>query len=218
MNRLGWRPSPHVLTNESLDNVLQAYEAADRESSIRDKRWVVEHIPNATPTQMDRLAKLSVIVSTQTAGYASNYDAAVQNLGKEQAERQTPVKEMLDHRLVVVTGSDYAGPNPDTASPNDPFIPLYYYVTRRTREGKVIGPQQRISREEALRIATNYPAYARWGEKLKGSIEPGKLADFVILSADFMTIPEEQILQLRPMATYVGGRRVFSAPDAKARF
>ena len=67
-------------------------------------------------------------------------------------------------------------------------------------------------------IATNNNAYATWDEKVKGSIEPGKLADFVILSADFMTIPEDQILQLHPMATYVGGRKVFAAPDGTATF
>jgi hypothetical protein len=67
-------------------------------------------------------------------------------------------------------------------------------------------------------VATYNNAYATWSEKVKGSIEPGKLADFVILSGDFMTIPEDQILQLRPIATYVGGRKVFSAPDAKDAF
>ena len=82
----------------------------------------------------------------------------------------------------------------------------------------MIGPQEKISREDALRIATNNNAYATWDEKVKGSIEPGKLADFVILSADFMTIPEDQILQLHPMATYVGGRKVFSASGGTATF
>lgn len=217
-NRLGWRPAPHVPTNESLDIVLEAYEAADRERSIRDKRWIVEHIPNATPAQMERLARLGVIVSTNMAGYAGDYEAAVKNLGREQAERQTPVRELLDHRLIVVAGSDYAGPNPDTTTSNNPFIPLYYYVSRKTREGRVLGAHEKISRAEALRIATMNNAHITWEENLKGSIEPGKLADFVILSADFMTIPEDQILQLRPMATYVGGRKVFSAPDAKGAF
>jgi predicted amidohydrolase YtcJ len=206
LNRLGWRHAPHVATNEALEAVLQAYEAADRESPIRDKRWVVEHIPNVTPPLMDRLAKLGVIVSTNMAGYAGNYDAAVRALGQEQAERQTPVREMLDHHLVVVIGSDYAGPNPDTATSNNPFVPLYYYVSRRTRGGRVLGPQEKITREEALRIATYNNAFATWEEKMKGSIEPGKLADFLVLSGDFMTIPEDEILKLRPMATYVGGR------------
>jgi predicted amidohydrolase YtcJ len=218
LNRLGWRHSPHVGTNESLESVLQAYEAADRENPIRDKRWVVEHIPSVTPPLMERLAKLGVIVSTNMAGYAGNYDAAVRTLGQEQAERQTPVKEMLDHNLIVVIGSDYGGPNPDTATSNNPFVPLYYYVSRKTRAGRVLGPQEKISREQALRIATNNNAFATWEEKVKGSIEPGKLADFLVLSADFMTIPEDEILKLHPMATYVGGRKVYEAPEANGAF
>jgi predicted amidohydrolase YtcJ len=177
-------------------------------------RWVVEHIPNVTPPLMDRLAKLGVVVSTNMAGYANDYNAAVRTLGREQAERQTPVREMLDHHLVVVIGSDYSGPNPDTATSNNPFVPLYYYVSRKTRGGRVLGPQEKISREEALRIATNNNAFATWEEKVKGSIEAGKLADFVVLSGDFMTIPEDEILKLRPIATYVGGHKVYSAPDA----
>jgi predicted amidohydrolase YtcJ len=213
LNRLGWRHSPHVGTNEALEAVLQAYEAADRESPIRDKRWLVEHIPNVTPPLMERLAKLNVIVSTNMAGYAGNYDAAVRALGREQAERQTPVKEMLDHHLVVVNGSDYGGPSPETTTSNNPFLPLYYYVSRKTRDGRVLGAHEKITREEALRIATYNNAFATWEEKVKGSIEPGKLADFLVLSGDFMTIPEDEILKLHPMATYVGGRKVYSAPE-----
>jgi len=218
LNHLGWRHAPHVGTNEALEAVLQAYEAADRESPIRDKRWVVEHIPNVTPPLMERLAKLGVIVSTNMAGYTGNYDAAVRALGQEQAERQTPVREMLDHHLVVVAGSDYAGPNPETTTSNNPFVPLYYYVSRRNRDGRVLGPQEKITRQEALRIATYNNAFATWEEKVKGSIEPGKLADFLVLSGDFMTVPEEEILKLYPMATYVGGRKVYSAPAANGAF
>ena len=218
LNRLGWRHSPHVGTNEALEAILQAYEAADRESPIRDKRWVVEHIPNVTPPLMERLAKLGVIVSTNMAGYAGNYDAAVRALGREQAERQTPVKEMLDHHLVVVNGSDYGGPSPETTTSNNPFVPLYYYVSRKTRDGRVLGPQEKISREQALRIATYNNAFATWEEKVKGSIESGKLADFLVLSGDFMTIPEDEILKLHPLATYVGGRKVYEAPEANGAF
>ena len=218
LNRLGWRHSPHVGTNEALEAILQAYEAADRESPIRDKRWVVEHIPNVTPPLMERLAKLGVIVSTNMAGYTGNYDAAVRALGREQAERQTPVREMLDHHLVIVNGSDYGGPTPETTTSNNPFVPLYYYVSRKTRDGRVLGAHEKISREEALRIATTNNAFATWEEKVKGSIEPGKLADFLVLSGDFMTIPEDEILKLHPMATYVGGRRVYAAPEANGAF
>jgi predicted amidohydrolase YtcJ len=98
------------------------------------------------------------------------------------------------------------------------FVPLYYYVSRKTRDGRVLGAQEKISREEALRIATNNNAYATWEEKVKGSIEPGKLADFLVLSGDFMTIPEDEILKLHPLATYVGGRKVYEATEANGAF
>src|SRR5262249_11508785 len=160
-------------------------EAADRESPIRDKRWVVEHIPNVTPPLMERLAKLGVIVSTNMAGYPGRYDAPVRTLGKEQGEPQTPGGGKLDHNLVGGIGSDYSGPNPETTTSNNPFVPLYYYVSRKTRDGRVLGPHEKISREEALRIATYNNAFATWEENVKGSIEPGKLADFLVLSGDF---------------------------------
>ena len=105
-----------------------------------------------------------------------------------------------------------------TATSNNPFVPLYYYVSRKTRDGRVLGSHEKISREEALRIATYNNAFATWEEKVKGSIEPGKLADFLVLSGDFMTIPEDDILKLHPMATYVGGRKVYAAPEANGAF
>jgi predicted amidohydrolase YtcJ len=218
MNRLGWRPSPHVGNNETLDIILDAWEAADRDQSIKDRRWVVEHVPNATPAEIKRMAALGIIVSTNMVGYANDYQAAVKNLGQEQADRQTPVRELIDNKLIVLNGSDYNGPNPDTATSNNPFVPLYYYITRKNKEGNVVGEQEKITREEALRIATLNNAYVTFEEDVKGSIEAGKLADFVVLSADFLTVPEEQILQLRPMATYVGGKKVFTAADANGAY
>jgi predicted amidohydrolase YtcJ len=218
MNRLGWRPSAHLVTNVSLDMALDAWEVADRDQSIKDKRWVIEHAPYATPTDIRRMAALGVIVSTNVIGYTNDYQAAVKTLGQEQADRQTPVREFLDAKLLVLNGSDYNGPNPETTTSNNPWPPLYYYVTRKNTAGQVVGAREKITRAEALRIATINNAYVTYEEKVKGSIEPGKLADFVVLSADFLTVPEEQILQLRPMATYVGGKKVFTAPDAKGAY
>lgn len=220
-NRLGWRFSPHINaspgTNFSADEVLNAtllgYEAVDRDRSIRDKRWVVEHIPFATPDQLDRLAKLGVIVSLQAAGYNGGYEAAVRAVGKERAERQTPIRDMLDRHMIVCAGSDFGGPNPDEALPNNPFKYFYYYVTRKTTDGRLLGPEEKISRAEALRLFTVNSAYATFEEKVKGSIEAGKLADFVILSQDIMTVPDDKILATRALATYVGGRKVFSAEN-----
>jgi hypothetical protein len=139
MNRYDWRFSPHLMDNPSLDITLDAFEAADRESSIRDKRWVAEHIPDVTPDEMDRLARLGVLISAQFQPYNSNADMS---------ERAVPMREMLDHHLIVGAGSDTHG----NGQIDNPFVPFYFYVTRKTKTGKVVGPQEKISREEALRV------------------------------------------------------------------
>jgi predicted amidohydrolase YtcJ len=121
------------------------------------------------------------------------------------------MRELLDAGLVVSAGSDFFGATINL--PNSPFLPIYFYVTRRTRSGTVIGPEQKISREQALRVSTLNYAYTTFEEHLKGSIEPGKLADFVILSGDVLTVPDDQILSLHPLATYVGGKKMFAAAN-----
>ena len=203
MNRLGWRPSPHINADRGLDQVLDTYEAADRERSIRDKRWIVEHVPLVHPDQMERMKRLGVMVSAQMQPYRGAANM-VRQLGRERAERAVPMREMLDHGLIVSTGSDWPGPL------HNPFANLYYYVTRNTLALGPLGVAQKISRAEALRVATLNNAYLTFEEKIKGSIEAGKLADFLILSADIMTIPEDQIPAIQPLATYVGGRKVFA--------
>ena len=220
MNRLGWRPAPHVFADpargtgpdEAANNTLDAYEAADRQSSIKDKRWYLEHVPFATPEQMERMAKLGVIVSVQDTGYNQGFPI---QLPKERFEHENPVREFLDHKLVVIGGSDYGGPNPIEKEPNNPMIPFYFYVTRKSRTGETVGGDEKISREEALRIFTVNPAFATFEEKVKGSIAPGMLADFVVLNQDIMTVPDEKILDTRPLATFIGGRTVYAAEHSK---
>ena len=218
LNRYGWRPAPHLCDRgcgrpgeyESLDLALDAYEAADKERSIRDKRWVLEHIPTVQPNQMDRMARLGVVVSAQFQPFkwrTAEYDRMVRTMGKpELAERQVPMRELLDHHVIVGTGSD----SHNLGQTDNPFVPIYFYVTRKTEDGRQLDPKQKITRQEALRVSTINNAYLTFEENVKGSIEAGKLADFVILSEDIMTVPEDKILSIHPVGTYVGGRQVFS--------
>jgi len=210
--KYGWRMSPHADGDDSLDAILDAFEAADRVSSIKDKRWVIEHVPLATPEQIRRMVRLGVVISSQYGAWGQNLAGATAAVGRQRAERQPPVRELLDAGLVVSAGSDFFGSTMNV--PNSPLLPIYFYVTRRTRSGTVVGPDQKISREQALRVSTVNYAYTTFEENLKGSIEPAKLADFVILSGDVLTVPDDQILSLRPLATYVGGLKVFAAPGS----
>jgi predicted amidohydrolase YtcJ len=207
MNRYGWRPAPHISADGTLDHVLAAYEAANAESSIRDKRWIVEHIPYVQPDQMDRMARLGVLVSVQFQGRAGTAGAA-RTVGAARAGRIGPVRELLDHKLMVSSGSDWSG-----GDNNNPFENIYFYVTRKAEDGSVAGPMQKISREEAVRMVTINNAYFTFEEDVKGSLEPGKVADFLILSDDVMSVAEDKIIQIKPLATYVAGRKVYSAPQ-----
>ena len=95
-NRYGWRVSPHTDSDGAMDLVLEAYEAADKESPIRDKRWTVEHATHVQPDQMERLKKLGVLVSAQIQPYRGTANM-VRMLGKQRAERAVPVREFIDH-------------------------------------------------------------------------------------------------------------------------
>jgi hypothetical protein len=205
-NRYGWRVSPHTDSDGAMDLVLEAFEAADKESSIRDKRWTIEHATYVQPDQMERIKKLGLVISAQAQPYRGGN--ALRTLGKERAERAVPIREFMDHGIVVTGGSDWGG----NSNSNNPFANIYFYVTRRSMEGDVVGAAQKISRAEALRVETINNAYLTFEEKIKGSIEAGKLADFVILSQDILTVPEEQIRAITPLATYVGAKKVYSSP------
>jgi hypothetical protein len=103
-----------------------------------------------------------------------------------------------------------------TDSPVVPYPPLwtiYHFVTRDTISGGVLGKEQRISREEALRMSTINGAYLNFEEKVKGSLEPGKVADLVVLSDDIMTCPEERIRDMNILLTMVGGKIVYQQKD-----
>src|SRR5260370_20735021 len=117
--------------------------------------------------------------------------------------------------MVMMRGRNSEAPATAERYANSPFIPFYFYVTRNAKDGTAVGADEKISRDQALRIFTVNPAYATFEEKVKGSIDAGKLADFVILSQDIMTVPDGQILSTHPLATYVAGRTVIAAGKTK---
>lgn len=205
VDQYGWRPSIHVWGDKALDVALDAYQAAaEQQGPIRAQRWTVEHALLIHPDQMDRIQKLGVLVSAQAQVY---YEAVklLRYWGTERANAAEPIRDLLDHGILVGSGSDWP------SLPNNPFVNFYFYITRMTSSGKPLGLNEKVSREDALRMATINNAWLTFEEKEKGSIETGKLADFVILPEDLLTMPASRIPTLRPVATYVGGRQVYAA-------
>ncbi len=205
LNRQGWRVATHAVGDAAVDQVLQAYAEADKDQSIKGKRWSIEHFFIARPDQFPRARSLDLVISAQDHLYLAG-PSLVQYWGRARAEQVTPVRTFLDQGFLVAGGTD------SPVIPYSPFWAMYHFITRETISDGVYGPNQRISREEALRIFTINNAKLTFEEAIKGSIEPGKLADLVVLSGDYLTMPEKQIENLKALGTMVGGRFVHTDP------
>src|SRR3989442_2157872 len=211
LNREGWRVSTHAVGDAAIEEVLTAYEAANAEKSIVGRRWTVEHGFLPREDQFKRMKNLDLVISAQDHLYLAG-PSLVKMWGPKRAAWVTPVRAYLDHGLMVSAGTD---------APVVPYPPLwvfYHFVTRDTISGGVLGRDQQITRQEALRLETVNNAYTTFEEKIKGSIEPGKLADLVVLQDDIMTVPAKRIQSMNVLMTVVGGKIVYQRePNDRGR-
>src|SRR5262249_1401121 len=146
--------------------------------------------------------KLDLVISAQDHLYLAG-PSLVKYWGAKRAAWTTPLRAYLDRGFVVAGGTDSA------VVPFPPLWVIYHFVTRDTISGGVLGADQRITRREALRIETINNAFLTFEERLKGSLEPGKVADLVVLPEDILTCPPKHIEQMPITMTMVGGRIVY---------
>jgi predicted amidohydrolase YtcJ len=207
LNADGWRVTTHAVGDAALDEVIDAYEAANADRSIAGRRWAIEHLFVSRADQIARLRKLDVALSVQDHLYLAA-PSLKKYLGSERASQITPVKTYLDQGFLVVGGTD------SPVVPYNPFWAFYHFLTRDTITDGVYGANERVaSRAELLRMITINYALLTGEAQIKGSIEPGKLADFAVLSGDLLTMAEREIPRTRALATYVGGTEVYRDPS-----
>lgn len=202
--RHGYRLRPHAVGDAAIDEALDAFEAANAETPITSRRWMIDHAFLLGPQHYERVKKLGLIINSQ---YMHNYSLGkliLKAWKKPLADRSEPYAEWLRNGIMFAGGSD--GP---ISYPAEPLLEIYGEVTRGTQWGGRLGLNQGIGRAEAIKSVTINGAYTTFEEKVKGSIEPGKYADFVVLSGDVLTVPAEQIRNLRVMTTVLGGKAVF---------
>jgi predicted amidohydrolase YtcJ len=209
-NQKGWQMSIHSCGGKAMDNVLEIFREADQEKPIKGRRWYFVHGYDPSPQNLADMKRMEVGVATNPSFIYSLGDSFIFNMGKEWAAHASPHKEYLENGIHISGGSD---------SPVSPFAPLlgiYAAVARKTQVSKeVAGADQRISVQEALRVFTMGGTWMTFEEKIKGSIEPGKLADMVILGEDILTVDPEQIPKIPIIATFVGGKAVYVAPGTE---
>ena len=207
----GFQLCIHAIGDRANREVLNLYESVFHEHpDKKNLRWRIEHAQHIDPADIPRFGKLGVIAAMQGVHCTSDAPYVIQRLGPTRAEEGAYVwQKLMKTGAVVGNGTD--APVEDVS----PIASFYASVSRKLKDGSVFFPDQRMSREEALRSYTVNNAFAAFEENLKGSLKPGKLADITVLSKDIMTMPEDEIPSTQVDYTIVGGKVMYERTITK---
>jgi predicted amidohydrolase YtcJ len=201
----GFQLCTHAIGDRANREVLNVYEQAMKEHpECADLRWRIEHAQHIAGSDIPRFGELGVIAAMQTVHCTSDGPWVIERIGEKRAQEGAYAwQKLMKSGAIVANGTD--APVEDV----NPIANFYAAVTRRLPDGTLFYPEERMSREQALKSYTMNCAYAAFEEDIKGSITPGKLADVVVLSKDIMTIPEQEILETKVAYTILGGEIVY---------
>lgn len=209
----GFQVCSHAIGDRANREILDRYEIAFNEfpEKAKDHRFRIEHAQHLHPDDINRFASMGVIPAMQAIHMSSDRPWAIDRLGQQRIEEGAYVwRKLLDSGARIVNGTDAP------VEPLNPIPSFYASVSRMTLAGTPEGgyePEQKMTREQALRSYTIDAAYGAFQEENKGSIEPGKLADFTVFSQDIMTVPELDILDTEVEMTIVGGKILYKAGE-----
>ena len=215
--RSGIQVETHAIGDRANRLILDLYEQAfnavpPNARKIREPRWRVEHAQIVDPVDIPRFAKLGVIPSMQPSHAISDLFFALSRLGIDRLAAAYAWQSFLKSGSIICGGSDAP------VERGEPMIEFYAAVARKSIRGESAEgwhPEQAVSRKQALKMFTIWPAYGVFEENDKGSIEVGKLADFTVLSQDILKIPEPEILKSRCVMTMIGGEVVFESAEQR---
>ncbi len=198
-----WPFRIHATYDESISRVLDVYEKVDREIPFDGLHWTIDHAETISPRNIERVRAMGGGIAVQHR-MAFQGEAFVERYGAEAAARTPPIRRMLEAGVPVGAGTDATR----VASYN-PWTALHWLVSGRTVGGLALyGDDNRLEREQALRFWTQGSAWFSDEQHAKGTLGVGQYADFALLSADYMTVPEAAIPEIESLLTVVGGRIV----------
>jgi predicted amidohydrolase YtcJ len=207
--KAGFQVCSHAIGDRANREILDRYEAAIKENpqAAKDHRFRIEHAQHLHPKDIPRFAALGVIPAMQAIHMSSDRPWAIERLGEKRIKEGAYMwQSLLKSGARIVNGTDAP------VEPLDPIPCFYASVTRKTLKGepeKGYEPEEKMTREQALRSYTLDAAYGAFQENIKGSIESGKLADFTVFSQDMMTVPENELLTTSVVMTIIGGKVVY---------
>ena len=210
--RHGFQVATHAIGDRGNRNVLDAYDSALKAVPRADHRFRVEHAQIIDPADIPRFAELGVIPSMQSSHQTSDMRWAEDRVGSSRIRGAYAWQSLLKTGVVIPNGTDAP------VEQINPLITFHSAVTREDASGWPAGgwyPEQRMTRDQALKSMTIWPAYAAFQDQAMGSITPGKYADFTVLDRDIMTVPASDILGTSVLATYIAGKAVYERAAAK---
>jgi predicted amidohydrolase YtcJ len=203
-HELGWQLGIHTMGDGAVKMVVNELEKILTEMPRHDHRHYLHHVAVKPPQDtIGKMALLGIGVASQPSFTVGLGSFAVESLAGKREATMNPTKSLLDAGVWVSWGSDGA--------PYGPRVTLWTGITRKGWDDNVYGPEEAVSREEAIRLHTWAPAYQTFTEDLAGTIEPGKFADFTVVGEDIMTMDADRIRYLPILRTIVGGREIYSA-------
>lgn len=217
-HQLGWQMCVHVTGDAAVDRLLDALEAVDREVDVKKRRFTLTHAYFPAQDSIKRMKRLGMCVDTQSFLYYKDADAMAKIYGRSWAGRLIGVGDWFKGGIPIAINSDHMiGLDPDHAMNSfNPFLMLYIAVSRKDEFGNVYGPRQKVSRADALKMITSFAAYLSFDEDKKGSLEPGKFADLVVIDRDYLTCPVEDIRKIQVLTTMVDGKIVYERKTGRA--
>lgn len=215
--RHGLQPTAHCVGDGAVHALIDAYGEIDDEFRVRDMRPSITHANFMSPEAVERMAEIGIVADLQPAWLERDGATLLKQFGEARLRYFQPYKSLRDAGVIVGGGSDHMQKIGDMRSinPYNPFFGMWVALTRQPRWTDVtLQPEQRITRQDAIRLYTANSAYITFTEDEKGSLEAGKLADLIVLDRDILECPVEDVKRIRVERTYLGGRLVHEAGGA----
>jgi len=210
----GWQITAHVQGGAAIDLLVDTFERLDREQPIAASRSHVIHASFQSKATVEKMGRLGILADAQPAWLYCDSAALRKVFTYDGMRFFFPLRTYIDNGVKVAGGSDHmTGYDKNNATnPYNPFLGMWVSVTRKNKQGEIIHPDERVTREEALKMYTIWGAYMEFNEDKKGSIEPGKFADLVVIDRDYLTCPEDEIRAIEPLMTIIDGKIAYERP------
>lgn len=202
----------HSVGDGAVRALVNAYEEVNAEFPVRDKRPCISHSNFMSLEDIERMGRVGIVADLQPAWLRLDGATLEKHFGVERLRYFQPYRTLFERGVIVGGGSDHMQKIGSLRSnnPYNPFLGMWVTLARRPRwTEKPLHPEERISREQAIRLYTINNAFLTFEEKEKGSIEPGKLADLIVIDRDILSCPEEQVKDIQVDRTYLGGKLVY---------